>query len=210
MKLKCSLMPYLYNMARFAHETGIPMLRPMALEFNDERACDHIETQYMMGDSLLVAPIFTETGDVDVYLPKGKWTSLITNEVKEGNSYYHEQHGYLSIPLYVRENTLLARGACDTKPDYEYNQGTKFELFELQDGCEAVSQVTDLQGNVVYTLKASRCGNTIAFVGEGTAKDISVLVHNVSVASSTDAAVEKTDLGVLVKPQSVNAFTIEL
>lgn len=209
-KLKCNLMPYLYNMARVSHDTGIPMLRPMALEFFGDRACEHLETQYMMGDSLLVAPVFTETGDVDVYLPKGKWTSLITNEVKEGNSYYHENHCYLSLPLYVRENTLLARGAIDNKPDYEYNQGTKFELFELQDGCECVSQVTNLKGEVVYTLKAARCGNTIAFVGEGDAKDISVLVRNVAVATSSDAAVEKTDLGVLVKPQSVTSFTIEL
>ena len=145
-----------------------------------------------------------------MYLPQGKWTSLITNEVKQGGAYYHEQHDFMSIPLYVRENTLLARGAINNKPDYEYNKGTKFELFELQDGAESVSQVTDLQGNIVYTLKAARCGNTIAFVGEGVAEDISVLIHNVDVATATDATVEKTDLGVLVKPQSVTSFTVEL
>lgn len=209
-KLKCNLMPYLYQNAAYSHVTGIPMLRAMALEFNEDRVCDHLETQYMMGGNLLVAPVFSEDGEVDVYLPKGKWTSLITNEVKEGGSYYHEKHDYMSLPLYVRENTLLARGAIDTKPDYEYNVGTKFELFELQDGADTQAVVTDLQGKTVFTLKAARCGNTIAFVGEGEAKDISVLVRNVSVATSSDATIERTDLGVLVKPNQLGSFTIEL
>ena len=209
-KLKCSLMPYLYNLAREAHETGIPLLRPMPLEFPQERACDHLDTQYMMGDSLLVAPIFSESGEVDVYLPRGKWTSLITNEVKEGNSFYHEKHGYLSLPLYVRENTLLARGAIDNKPDYEYNQGTKFELFALQDGAEAVAHVTNLQGQVVYTLKAARCGNTIAFVGEGEAQNISILLRNVDVANATNATVTKSELGVVITPNASTGCTVEL
>ena len=209
-KLKCSLMPYLYNMARYAHETGIPMLRPMALEFNEDRVCDHIESQYMMGDSILIAPIFSADGSVDVYLPRGKWTSLITNEVKEGNSYYHETHGFMSMPVYVRENTLLAQGAVDNKPEYEYNVGTKFLLCQLQDGAECEAKVTDLKGNVVYTLKASRCGKTIAFVGEGDARDISVTITNVAAADSSDAAITKGEKGVVVVPNDVHHFTVEL
>lgn len=209
-KLKCNLMPYIYNLAREAHETGIPLLRPMALEFNEDRVCDHLETQYMLGGNILVAPVFSESGEVDVYLPKGKWTSLITGEVKQGNSYYHEKHNYLSLPLYVRENTLLARGAIDNKPDYEFNVGTKFELFELQDGMDTKAELTDLQGNRAYILRAGRCGNTIAFRADGGAKDISVLLRGIMVATSPDADIERTDAGVLVKPHNVHSFTVEL
>lgn len=212
-KLKCSLMPYLYNLAREAHETGIPVLRPMALEFNEDRVCDHLETQYMFGDRILVAPIFSSSGEVDVYLPQGTWTSLINNEVKTGG-YHHEQHNYMSLPLYVRENTLLARGAVNDRPDYDYANGTNFELFALQDGAEAVAHITNTAGVLVYTLKASRCGNTIAFVGTKHAdvevKDITVLLRNIDVASCNEAAVEKTELGIKIKPQQVLNFTVEI
>ena len=133
-----------------------------------------------------------------------------TNEVKEGNSYYHETHGFMSMPVYVRENTLLAQGAVDNKPEYEYNVGTKFLLCQLQDGAECEAKVTDLKGNVVYTLKASRCGKTIAFVGEGDARDISVTITNVAAADSSDAAITKGEKGVVVVPNDVHHFTVEL
>ena len=61
------------------------------------------QTQYMLGDSLLAAPIFRDDSIAEYYLPEGTWTSLLTGEVKEGGKWYTEKHGYLSIPLYVKE-----------------------------------------------------------------------------------------------------------
>ena len=57
-KAKCALMPYLYRQAVKAHEDGIPMMRPMFLEFPEDRACEPLDRQYMLGDSLMVAPVF--------------------------------------------------------------------------------------------------------------------------------------------------------
>lgn len=187
-KLKCSLMPYLYNLARISHESGIPMMRPMALEFDQDLACSHLETQYMFGDRLLVAPVFREDHEVDFYLPEGKWTSLINGEVLTGGRYYHQKHDYLSLPLLVRENTLLARGAVNNTPDYDYTDGTCFELFELQDGAKAQAQITTLEGKLAYTLTAARSGNTITFTGEGTMKKMTVLLHNVAAGVQVQGA----------------------
>ena len=61
--LKCRLMPYLYGQAVRSHKEGRPVLRPMFLDFPEDRACDTLDRQYMFGDSLLVAPIFKENGD---------------------------------------------------------------------------------------------------------------------------------------------------
>jgi alpha-D-xyloside xylohydrolase len=63
-RLKCSLMPYLFNAARQAHERGIPMLRAMILEFPEDPAVEGLDRQYMLGDSLLVAPVFSHAGEV--------------------------------------------------------------------------------------------------------------------------------------------------
>ena len=68
-RLKLSLMPYLAGAARDAYEAGTPMARPMLLEFPEDPSTATIETQYMLGGSLLVAPVFTEDGTVTYYVP---------------------------------------------------------------------------------------------------------------------------------------------
>ena len=61
-ELKLQLKPYLLKMAQETHETGVPMMRAMVLEFPDDPTCEDIDTQYMLGDDLLVAPVFREDG----------------------------------------------------------------------------------------------------------------------------------------------------
>ena len=51
-KLKCSMMPYLFSMACKASKYGIPIMRPMVLEFQEDMACTYLDTQYMLGDSI--------------------------------------------------------------------------------------------------------------------------------------------------------------
>src|SRR5690348_6134601 len=114
--LKCRLMPYLYGAAREAHQAGVPVMRAMLLEFPDDPTCDYLDRQYMLGDSLLVAPIFRPDGVVDYYLPAGRWTNFLTGQVLDGGRWLREQHGYLSLPLLVRPNTVLAVGANEQQP----------------------------------------------------------------------------------------------
>ena len=51
------------------------MMRPMFLEFPEDLTCETLDRQYMLGDSLMVAPIFKESGEVSYYLPEGIWTN---------------------------------------------------------------------------------------------------------------------------------------
>ena len=109
-KLKCSLMPYLYGQAVVAHREGVPMMRAMLLEFPGDPASDTLDRQYMLGDALLVAPVFTEDGTVDYYLPEGRWTHLLTGEVQTGGRWRRARHDFLSLPLFVRPSTILPVG----------------------------------------------------------------------------------------------------
>lgn len=68
-ELKLQLKPYLLKMAQETHETGVPMMRAMVLEFPDDPTCEDIDTQYMLGDDLLVAPVFREDGVARFYVP---------------------------------------------------------------------------------------------------------------------------------------------
>ena len=166
-KLKCALMPYLYRQAVKTHEEGIPMMRPMFVEFPEDRACETPDKQYMFGDSLLVAPVFKESGEAEYYLPEGKWVNLLTGNVTIGGKWQKEIHDYFSLPLLVRPNSILAIGSCDTKPDYDYCDGVKFCLSVFSEGASASAEVTDLNGKVVMTAHAKRKGETIFIHVEG-------------------------------------------
>ena len=109
--LKISLMPYILKMSEIVHTQGIPIMRPMMMEFPEDPSCLYLYRQYMLGESILVAPIFNSDGVADFYLPAGKWTSLITGKSVEGGSWRSEKHGYTSLPLYIRESTLAQNGA---------------------------------------------------------------------------------------------------
>jgi len=122
-KLKLRLMPYLYAAGIEASQTGTPVMRPMLLEFAGDPAVDYLDRQYMLGRDLLVAPVFSEDGVVDFYLPAGTWTNWFTGERVVGGVWRRETHGMLSLPLYVREGAVITVGARDDRPDYDYLSG---------------------------------------------------------------------------------------
>lgn len=165
-RLKCALMPYLYAQAVRSHEEGRPMLRPMILDFAD-RSCETLDRQYMLGDSLLVAPIFKESGEAEYYLPKGKWIQLLSGEVVKGGSWQKETHDYFSLPLLVRPNSILAVGTDYDRPDYDFAEGVTFYLSEFEDGASSGIFVTDAKGNKVRKVTAVREGDTITVTVEG-------------------------------------------
>ncbi len=75
-KLKMELLPYLYSSAAETSRTGVPVMRSMVLEFERDPACQYLDRQYMLGEKLLVAPIFNDRSEASYYLPAGKWTNF--------------------------------------------------------------------------------------------------------------------------------------
>jgi alpha-D-xyloside xylohydrolase len=128
-KLKLSLMPYLYAAGLEAHRAGTPVMRPMQLEFTEDPTVGHLDRQYLLGGDLLVAPVFSAGGEVQFYLPAGTWTGYLTGDVVEGPCWRTEQHGFDSLPLYVRDGAVLAVGARDDRPDYDYLDGLVLRVY---------------------------------------------------------------------------------
>ncbi len=159
-QLKASLMPYLYRNAVETSKTGIPMMRSMPLEFPEDRNCAYLATQYMLGDSLLVAPIFNEDSMAEYYLPEGIWTNYLTGEEREGGKWYREKHGYLSIPLYVKEGSIVANGAHNENAVYDYADGVTFRVYRVKDGQTLNSFVYDENAGAASQVSVTRNGNT--------------------------------------------------
>lgn len=140
-RLKIELLPYLYSSAVYTSETGVPMLRSMALEFEKDRNCQYLDKQYMLGDSLLVSPIFNDEGMGVYYLPEGNWTNYLTGEKARGGCWREEKHDYLSIPLWVRENTILPVQKGAENASEPYADRLELKVYELKDkGALAVYQ----------------------------------------------------------------------
>ena len=193
--LKCTLMPYLYSAAVEAHQTGVPAMRAMLLEFPQDIPCQDLDRQYMLGERLLVAPVFTKEGDVDYYLPAGTWTNLLDNRVVEGGRWLHEVHDFMSLPLMVRENTLLPIGADDQNVEYDYGKDLTLHLFALKD--QARADVVDMYGNPMLTACAKNEGGSVTLTFEGRAEDLSLVLRNVhQVKDLTGAEAQDTPLGL--------------
>jgi len=210
-KLKCSLMPYLYNTAVQANEQGIPAMRAMVLEFHGDPAVEQLDRQYMLGDSLLVAPIFNEEGEVTFYLPSGKWNSLLTGETVLGGAWRTETHDFMSLPLYVRENTILALGANENRPDYDYADGVQLQLHNIADGATVSTVVRDVKGNIELEASAARSGNTIAVTLTGANKPLTIAVKGESAAVAVDGVEGQLQDGIISLAAVGNAsFNIQL
>jgi alpha-D-xyloside xylohydrolase len=187
-KLKCRLMPYLYAVACQAAQRGLPLLRAMVLEFQHDPACDYLDRQYMFGEALLVAPVFTEDGSVSFYLPQGTWTNFFTGEQIEGEVWRSERHGYLSLPLYVRPNSIIALGREENRPDYDFASDVELHIFALQDGGHASATVCNQQGLPELQVYTSCHGNKISINTEGTNKPWSVVLRGIFEIASVEGA----------------------
>jgi alpha-D-xyloside xylohydrolase len=211
-RLKCRLMPYLYGTAGEAQRAGVPVMRAMLLEFPEDPTCDYLDRQYMLGESLLVAPIFRPDGVVDYYLPAGRWTNFLTGTVVEGGRWLRETHDYMSLPLMVRPNTVIPVGANEQRPDYDYAEGVTFHVFELADGATHEVRVPGAEGGAALTATVRRAGPRIDVDVPDATKPWRVLLRGSAAPQSVEGATVQTEtLGTLLIPeQGAGRLTVRL
>jgi alpha-D-xyloside xylohydrolase len=147
----------------------------MLLEFPDSIACETCDRQYMLGANLLVAPVMHADGHVDYYLPAGTWTSILSGEAVAGDTWRRETHGYLSLPLMARPNSVIPMGANEERPDYDYTDGLELHVFRPEDG-EITVKVPDVNGNVAATYTVTVKAGEVS-VQTNSPKPYRVVVH---------------------------------
>ncbi|MDR2649797.1 MAG: alpha-xylosidase [Clostridiales bacterium] len=176
-KLKRALMPYIYAQSIKSCEEGIGVMRPMVMMYPEDPASPRLDLQYMLGDSLLVAPVFHEDKHCDYYLPEGRFTHLLTGEIREGGRYYSDSVGYCDIPIYAAENTVLImaggqQGAYDV------------HVYEL-DSAEA--DIYSPEGELIARVSGKRDKDTISLLFEKFTEGLSfkTVLHNVAAERAT-------------------------
>ncbi|MDF2942117.1 MAG: glycoside hydrolase family 31 [Herbinix sp.] len=178
-RLKASLMPYLFRNAIETSKLGIPSMRSMVMEYTNDPTCAYLDKQYILGDSLLVAPIFNDEGSANYYLPEGKWTDFFTEEVKTGSRWYKEKHDYLSIPLMVKEGSVIAIGAKEEDAVYDYAEGVTLKAFELIENVPSTTVVYDKDAKISLSAEISKRDKNI-LIDVNTSKSFTVVLVNVN------------------------------
>lgn len=106
-EMKYRLMPYVYAQAKYCTETGLPMVRALFIEFPDDPGAWLIEDQYLFGNDILVAPMFENAKNRNVYLPSGcKWIDYQSGKVYSPG--WHEiQVGSIPAIILVRDGAVI-------------------------------------------------------------------------------------------------------
>lgn len=197
-RLKCSLMPYLYRVACETAETGIPMLRAMLLEFDQDETCSFLDRQYMLGDALLVAPVFNADGIAKYYLPEGKWTNILTGDVITGGGWQREKHGYMTLPVLAREHSVIPFGK-DSETVYDYRCDIAFHMFEPRKDAAINTVIYDTKGQACAALKTVLYGNRLTIEADGLSGKCCIVLRNRdSVMNSHGLKTESTHDGMKV------------
>ena len=202
-KLKASLMPYLYRTSIDTSRSGVPTMRSMVLEFTEDKNCYYLDKQYMLGDNLLVAPIFNDESMGSFYLPKGTWTDFFTGETVDGGIWVEKKYDYLHLPLMVRPNSIVAIGACDNKPDYDYADGAELRIYALTDGQKAETTVYGMAQNAELNVSVMKDGAQITIEAENIGKKpYTVRLVNVQAVSADGAAMKVVGNDTVLTPNA--------
>ena len=175
-KLKGKLMPYIWSQAIKTSTIGVPMMRAMVIDFENDPACLSLDRQYMFGDNILVAPIFNDEGTAEFYVPAGTWTDIISGKQYEGGKYYNEKFDYFSLPCLAKPNSIVAYGNFEKNFEYDYLNGTEFVIYEPEDGKTIECNIYNTAAEKVFTLTALRNGDKVEVSYTNTSASFTVKV----------------------------------
>jgi alpha-D-xyloside xylohydrolase len=155
----------------------------------------------MLGGSLLVAPVFSHDGEVSYYVPAGFWTNFISGEVVEGPGWEREIHGYMSLPLLVRPNTVIPVGNIDDRPDYDYEDRVTLQIYQFTDGIRKSISIPNQTGKSGVIFEVEQQNSEIKITRVGDEKLWRVWLVGIDSVASVDGGRAKSgNQGTMVIP----------
>lgn len=108
-ELKYRLIPYFYTLAREAYDTGVPLMRAMPVEFPADEESYRLNGQFMLGKSLLVAPVVEKGADTkEVYLPQGDWIDFNDKTtIYKGGKWITVNAPLNKIPMFAKRGSIV-------------------------------------------------------------------------------------------------------
>jgi len=106
-KLRYRLLPYIYSSAIKSIKIGLPFIRPLVLEHQNDPTTYNIDDQYYFGDDILVAPLFSEENFRKIYLPKGNWIDYWNGKIYCGPQWINYNAPLDTLPLFIKKGAII-------------------------------------------------------------------------------------------------------
>ncbi len=130
LRLRYHFIPYLYDLCALESKTGLPVMRPLVLEYPDDANTRNLDDEYMVGDSVLVAPIVQKSKNKRlVYLPAGQWIDFWHHREYTGNQDIVADAPLDTLPLFIKKNVLLPWGKAVNHISEQPDTEMTFNLF---------------------------------------------------------------------------------
>ena len=108
LKLRYRLIPYYYDLFFEGEQSGLPVMRPLVLQYEKDEEAKNCNHQFMIGENLLVSPVVEQGATYKtVYLPEGEWYDYWTNEKLSGNTHIVRKAALDTCPIYVKAGSIL-------------------------------------------------------------------------------------------------------
>lgn len=159
--IRTGLAPYIYSCLCENTNYGTPVIRALPLEFAGDPAAAAFDTEYMLGSSLLVAPVTTTDETMRVYLPAGIWTDFMTHEKIQGPRYITRKAIPSAMPVFARPNSIIPTRTPDSNNGIGSLDNLTFTCFGLTQGTTAACEVFSDGGQGSGVITADVEGNKI-------------------------------------------------
>ena len=197
--IRSRLLPYIYSAIAEGASFSVPVMRLLESEFPRDVFARGLENEYMLGDSLLVAPVLNSNGEARAYIPSGTWTDLFTYERIQGPRYINRKIDTDSIPVFVRPNSIIATRTSDSAHGHSLLDGLTFMCFALQDGQTAVCEVFEHGMNASGILNVTCSGTKITVEAKNFGKQKRIVFAGITnIVSSSESVPERTDYGTMI------------
>ena len=108
--LRYEFIPYIYDLFFEQLINGLPILRPLVMEYQNDKNTFELNDEFMVGENILVAPIVKQGATKRmIYLPKGEWIDYFTNKIYQGNQYIVVNAPLDSLPLFIKNNSIIVK-----------------------------------------------------------------------------------------------------
>lgn len=187
-EMRMEWLPHIFSQLNTSASSGV-LMKPLGMVYPEDSLTHKIWDEYIFGNTLLVAPILSAENSRMVYLPEGEWIDYYSNEIIGGGRSIKVDHGISKIPLFVKSNSLQARGniyagntkswnSSDKYVDFYYYPGNGTAFLDFIDVNDKIERITAASENNKLTISVPQISYTGSIKVFAKEKPSSVMVNN--------------------------------